>query len=517
MTFTSFSKMARALSYTTAGLAAWRMKHSSSQVVTQRSARHLTERLGKLRGLPQKVGQLLSMSSDLQQAETFAPLTDAAQPLPLESVLPLLEEAWGQPPFEICQSIDEHGHAASLGQVHRAVLLDGRVVAIKVQYPGMQSALETDLTALGWIAAPIGNLKAGFDLAAYQKAMQASLQEELDYFAEARNQTEFETAAAGVLPHLIVPQVVESLSTDRVLTTIWEPGEATSSASEWADEERAQLAQCLLNQFLRMLFEDGLMHADPHSGNYRFRRSPSGPKVVLYDYGCVHRFTEPERMTLLRLIAEGANSNSSNDPFPLFVALGFDAALLRPLRAKLPAVARILFQPFGTRGRFDLANWRLSERVEDVLGDDRLNFRIAGPANMLFFLRAFHGLIYHLRELGQPVSWSNPLQKLVKRHSDAMAAVVLSEPSDLTTSYAGLATKLCICVKENGAVKAKVSLPAITVERLDDFIDDEVRKKIQERSIDVQQLIRKVRRQQYAPQSIFELDEQSKNFSVWLE
>ncbi len=93
---------------------------------------HLVQRLGRLRGLPQKMGQILSMSEDEETADAFAPLTDSAEPVPLEALLPVMAEQWKREPETVFSDIDAHGLAASLGQVHRATLRDGRVVAIKV-------------------------------------------------------------------------------------------------------------------------------------------------------------------------------------------------------------------------------------------------------------------------------------------------------------------------------------------------------------------------------------------------
>lgn len=513
----TISKLGRTLRYARASLDAWRMHNGRDELVRQRAGRHLRDRLGRLRGLPQKVGQMLSMTSNAEQVDTFIPLGSAAPALDLAELKPHLELAWGKQHEEICQEINPEGLAASLGQVHQARLHDGRQVAVKIQYPGMSEALDSDLSALGWIARPVGNLRDGFDLADYQNALRASLEEELDYEAEARNQKDMARAAAASKLDLVVPQVVDELSSAKVLTTIWEDGVGHLNTRTWEAADRALLGRRMVSQFLTMIFDHGLMHADPHPGNYRFRLTDTGPEVVLYDYGCVHRMSERERMVLLRLITEASDRDSQADPFPLLVELGFDAQLLSPLRHKLPALCRILFEPFSKGGKFDLESWNLSERVSDVLGDDRLNFRIAGPAKLMFFLRAFHGLRFHLGELGEAAPWAMPLQEIQARHGAAMAALELSEPASADSSYSGLATSLCIQVSENGETKARITLPASAVERLGSFVDEDLQAKIDARGIDLVEIVRRVRSQQFAPQPIFSLEDEDKHFVIWLE
>ncbi|MFT7676742.1 MAG: putative unusual protein kinase regulating ubiquinone biosynthesis (AarF/ABC1/UbiB family) [Planctomycetota bacterium] len=511
------TKLGRTLRYARASLDAWRMHNGRDELVRQRAGRHLRDRLGRLRGLPQKVGQMLSMTSDTEQADLFIPLGSAAPALDFADLTPHLELAWGKQPNEICQEINPEGLAASLGQVHQARLHDGRQVAVKIQYPGMSEALDTDLSALGWIARPVGNLRDGFDMTDYQNALRESLKEELDYEAEAANQKDMARAAADSKLDLVVPTVIDELSTDKVLTSTWEEGGTHLHTRTWEAPERGLLGRRMVSQFLTMIFDHGLMHADPHPGNYRFRLGADGPQVVLYDYGCVHRMTERERMVLLRLITEASNSSSKADPFPLLVELGFDADLLKPLRHKLPALCRILFEPFSKGGKFDMDSWNLSERVSDVLGDDRMNFRIAGPAKLMFFLRAFHGLRFHLAELGEPVSWSIPMRELQLRHGPAMAALEFSEPASKDSSYSGLATSLCIQVSEHGETKARITLPATAVERLESFVDEDLQAKIDAREIDLDAIVSRVRAQQFAPQSIFSLEDGDKHIVIWLE
>lgn len=171
------TRLKRGVDCASIGLDQWRAKRAPDARTRAEARRHLEERLGRLRGLPQKLGQILSMSSDEEKAESFATLTDGAPAMPLEEVLGLLSERWGVDPAGVIREIDPDGLAASLGQVHRALLHDGREVAIKVQYPMVRDAVEDDLRLLGWLSKPVGDLGRGFDLGSYQRVIAQGLEE----------------------------------------------------------------------------------------------------------------------------------------------------------------------------------------------------------------------------------------------------------------------------------------------------------------------------------------------------
>lgn len=510
---TPLSSIRRTAGHVQAGSALRRLMQSEDVSTRRRAAYHLQERLGRLRGLPQKVGQIMSMADNDSAAE-LAPLQSGGPALPFSKLRDTIARAWSARPEDICAHIEPDGLGASLGQVHRARLRDGREVAIKVRYPGIEQAVQTDLRALGWLSIPVGNLRKGFDLQGYRQMLETGLAEELDYRQEAKHQAQMAAASVG-LP-LVVPQVVPELSSDGVLTTLWESGESLAQTSAWSPEERGALGLALVQNFLTLAFNHGLVHADPHPGNYAFRRGPNGVQVVLYDYGCVQRLGDRERLLLLRLLRGAVRQQASDDPFPILVELGFDADLLRPLRHKLPALCTILFEPFAARGAYDYSKWNRAPRAAGVLGEDRLNFRAAGSPRLVYFLRAFEGLCFYLRELDRPVWWSKYLNQLLDQHASGMDALDLQEPTDPNQAYGCLATSLEIRVLDGNSPKAQVKLPAGAVERLEQFIDDAVRAKIAERGISIPELVDNVRANGYAPQEVFTMEDGARKFEVRL-
>ena len=496
-----------------AGLAGLRVRLARSPEVRERARAHAARRLGRLRGLPQKVGQLLSLREE--GGEAFEGLREAAEPLPLADLLPLAEEAWGRPAQEILAEVEPVGLAASLGQVHRARLHDGREVAVKLRYPGIAEAVDADLATLGWLASPVGDLRGGFDLEGYRRALRAGLEEELDYGLEARRQRRFHDLATPL--GIVVPEVVDELCGEGVLVTTWEEGSTLDEAATWPEAERCELAGRLAAAFLELGLVHGLLHADPHPGNLRFRRGPRGPEVVLYDYGSLCELSDERRLRLVQLLCEAADPRSTADPLPLFLALGFDRDLLEPLRSRLPALARVLFEPFAHAGRTRLEGWRVSERLSDLLGEDRMAFRMAGPPDLLLFLRGFTGLLWLLRRLDAPVALGRILQDLRGRLEGELRGLPALPAVEAGPGLDTLASHLRVRVTRGGRDAGSLRLPARAVEELDDLLDDELMGRIAAEGIEVAELLRQVRASGYAPQEVFRLEGEERSVQVTLE
>lgn len=482
--------------------------------VRGQARRHLAQRMGRLRGLPQKLGQMLSFTADDEAAEDYGLLQQSAEPLPLESILPVLQDAWRRPLEQVLADIDPRAAAASLGQVHRAITADGRQVAVKVQYPNIRRSIEADLGMLGWLSAPLGNLRRGFDLSGYRRVILEDIDRELDYRLEAETQREF-ARWAEQRPLLAVPRVVDDLSTEKVLVTDWQEGDEFADVAHWEPSERAALARGLVDWLLEGMFDRGLLHADLHPGNVRFRRGPAGVQLLLYDFGCVFRPSPRQRLLLLRLIRAAVRRHES--PWPLLLELGFRREWLAPMAAKLPALCRLLFEPFVAEYPYNVAEWRLSERVADVLGDDRWNFRIAGPPELILLLRTFHGLQYYLARLEAPVFWSRAIAPYFERYADEMASLELPKQDAADCSFATLARHLKIRVTQNGRVKVELTSYASGIDNLDELLDDQLQRKIAAQSIDLADIVRDVRRRGYAPGPVFTLAEEEKRVEVWLQ
>ncbi|OWA16376.1 ABC transporter ATP-binding protein [Streptomyces sp. CS227] len=263
----------------------------------QRTAEQLFKVLGELKGGAMKFGQALSVFESALPEEIAGPyraaltkLQEAAPPLPAETVHAVLRERLGEDWRSLFRSFDDRpAAAASIGQVHRAVWHDGRTVAVKVQYPGAGEALLSDLVQLSRFARLLGPLVPGLDVKPLITELRDRVSEELDYALEAEAQRIHAEEFADD-PYMLVPGVVHQ--SDQVLVTEWLEGIPLSEVIAEGTEEQRDWAGQLLSRFLFSgPARTGLLHADPHPGNFRLVRAEDedGWQLGILDFGTVDR------------------------------------------------------------------------------------------------------------------------------------------------------------------------------------------------------------------------------------
>lgn len=267
-----------------------------------RTAEHMFEVLGELKGAAAKLGQLLAifeLGIGVPHREALARLQEGAPPMLPAAVHHVLSTQLGDDwRSNFREFEDRRAAAASLGQVHRAVWHDGRTVAVKVLYPGIRTAMESDLTQLRRISVVAPALFPGADTDRVLDEVTARLRTELDYAHEAANQRTFASAFADD-PEFLVPRVVAQRGD--VLITEWIDGTPLSRIIASGTQAQRDRAGMLIWRFnLSSPARCGLMHADPHPGN--FRLMPDGRLGVL-DFGACAVLTG-EQQSQLRELSE---------------------------------------------------------------------------------------------------------------------------------------------------------------------------------------------------------------------
>jgi len=295
-----------------------------------RTADAITERLGNMKGALMKLGQMASYVSEglpEPMRAALAELQSNAPPMSAELAAGVIERELGAPPDKVFVEWDPQPIAsASIGQVHRAILLDPltgveRAVAVKVQYPGVGEAIEADLRNAGLLGSLLKQGFSGLDPDDMVAEIRDRLIDELDYDLEAANQQAFADYYRGH-PFIHVPDVIASHSTAKVLTSELVSGATWNEMIQWSQEERDLNGECLFRFVFRSLYGMHRFNGDPHPGNYLFH---GGGRITFLDFGLVKRFTDAEMSTFVGMVRSAAYEHD----VPAFRRIVEDAGMLR--------------------------------------------------------------------------------------------------------------------------------------------------------------------------------------------
>ncbi|HET6151333.1 MAG TPA: AarF/ABC1/UbiB kinase family protein [Marmoricola sp.] len=379
----------------------------------QRTAEQLFRTLGELKGGAMKFGQAMSIFEAALPDEVAAPyreqltkLQDSAPPMPTITVRQILADQLGADAPRLTNLDPEPAAAASIGQVHRA-RWDGRDAAVKVQYPGAGDALRNDLKQLARVARTLGPIFPGIDVKPLIAELQDRAEEELDYRLEAEAQRVFAAEYADD-PDIVVPEVLAGTRT--VLVTSWleSPASLAQVVREGSQAERDHYGEL----FARFLFgapgRTGLLHADPHPGNFRLIPAPDGSpgQLGVLDYGAVARL--PER-TFPRALGRSIRLACADDYDGLVTVFreeGFIRDRINVDAAKLRSSLDPLVEP-GRAEQFTFSRAWMQEqfrRINDPKGDAQSVFlRLNMPPSYMLIHRTWVGAGGVLSQLGATI------------------------------------------------------------------------------------------------------------------
>ena len=385
-----------------AARAAARVIGKDPDALERQATERIVATLGELKGAAMKLGQALSMDPDALPPElraVIARLQNQAPPVAYEEIAAVIESELGGPPEARFAELDRTPlAAASLGQVHRARLHDGREVAVKVQYPGIVEAIQSDFANLGVIVNAVGRTSPTFDGREYYEEFRREIALETDYEREALHARQYRGWVAR-FPDLVVPEVIDSHSGKRVLTLELVRGVTLGQFASTSTDDAARLR--VSSQLVRAIYGPfllaGEIHADPHPGN--FLVTDDG-KLAILDFGSVKAFS-PSFVDACRRYFRANLVGPPIDVLEAVRAAGFRVelpdALARDVLGEIQALAG---RPVRT-GSYDYGadttnrdmRALVSRRGRDVL-------RIRPPAEGVMFARAIGGCAQNLRALG---------------------------------------------------------------------------------------------------------------------
>jgi predicted unusual protein kinase regulating ubiquinone biosynthesis (AarF/ABC1/UbiB family) len=397
---------------------------SSAEVSAQLSAQtaeQLFRVLGELKGGAMKFGQALSLFESVLPEDVAAPyrehltrLQADAPPMPTSRVHAVLAREFGADWKKRFRRVEPlPAAAASIGQVHRATWHDGRTVAIKVQYPGADDALRSDLRQIGRLSRVFAPLAGGMDVKPLVEELTARVSEELDYRLEAEAQQQAAVGFEGS-EEFVVPHVVDC--TAKVMVSEWMDGIPLSSARDWPDDRRNAIAL----RYVRFLFAGpstvGLLHADPHPGNFKIM---SDGRLGVVDFGLVARMPDglpPAVGRLLRIAQHGdAHTVAEGLRAEGFVTSDIDAENLLDYLAPFvepAAEEEFQFNRDWMRGQF--------ARIRDPRSSGGIGMQLNLPPTYLLIHRVWTGGLAVLCQLNAKAAFGKVLEEFLPGYAEPL-------------------------------------------------------------------------------------------------
>jgi predicted unusual protein kinase regulating ubiquinone biosynthesis (AarF/ABC1/UbiB family) len=376
-------------------------------------ADEVVDALASLRGGAMKIGQMASFIDvdfippeyrDTYQAK-LAALRDSAPPMNWKQVRSVMEDEWGEPPESVPEELEQDAAAAaSIGQVHRGRLADGRTVAIKVQYPEIADALEADLGTAAILARLGKAIAPGVDPDLIMDEIRERILEELDYELEAQNQRAFARAYRGH-PFAHVPDVVTSLSARRVLVSEWVDGRPFPEMLDMPAEQRGRIGEMIFRFFYGSLHWLGRFNVDAHPGNYLLL---DDGRMTFLDFGSVKEVDAARLRMGIRLLM-AATEPDDEAVIDVLRELGYVRPGANPNAALLAAQVRVPNEWFLTDTEFTVDRAyvaRLMAVQAEINAETlRLARTISLPAEDLMLNRMGIGVVAVLGQLGVTRNW----------------------------------------------------------------------------------------------------------------
>lgn len=383
----------------------------------EKMANEIVDTLGELKGAVMKIGQIASQTQDFlpkEFSQALQKLQKEAPPVSFDIIRGQVEQELGDSLENIFKSFDSEPYAAaSIGQVHRAVTKSGVDVVVKVQYPGVDRSCDSDLKQLrltlklgGLIKMPKASVDALFD------EIKERLHEELDYLKEASNLERFRLFHEND-PGIVVPAVINSLSTKHILTLEYVEGDHVQDlrVKGYSQETINKIGHRLFDMLARQLFEFKQIHGDPHPGNFAFRKDGT---VIIYDFGCV-KVLKPEIVKAYRDAIVASIDENYEAVDDAMLRLGARVAEKDYPGADYYSVWRnIFFEPFFDDEVYDFekADLHLQAAKEMPLFFKHLS-HFKPPVDSLYIDRMISGHYWIMKSLGVKASFRADLDRYI--------------------------------------------------------------------------------------------------------
>lgn len=493
------------------------LKQAQTEIEKAKAAQYILDLSKKHGGLFTKIIQLMGTSSEqIDALKKWQNSFDSG--ISVTEIEKIISKEFGKKWDLVFSKIEDEAYCASIGQVNRAYLLDGTEVAIKVQYPHIEKAIKDQLNLLKImpVSESFGPMKKwSINVSDYYSMIANTLNKELDYKLEVKNQIEFANSVSK-LSFIKVAKVFNELVTQKCYVQEFINGVSLDEViSTWSPIEKIELAQKVLKYFLYTVFEGGIIHEDSNHYNYLFQNDQQVHICVL-DFGQCIYVDKKFRMALLKLFHIVIH-DTDEDAFGYLVDLGFEQNKLSHIHPSLSVIMKILLEPFLSNYNYDIKTWDYKVKIDKVLGDMKWWFRSAGGVRFFEVMKSFIGLKNMIERLEVKVNWQQIYFETLCEINTEWKNYHSEISSKQTFAFNAVAKNLKVKVKEFGKDKVDATFPVNVLIEIEEFIDEEVLLQLKSQGINPTDLVRDKVATGLLPGEVFHLNNKDKEYRVWLE
>ncbi len=377
-------------------------------LLTPENAKRVSHRLSQMRGAAMKVGQLMSMDSGqilpAEFSQVLAQLRDDAHVMPLGQIAQVLNKSLGEG-WE--QQFEQFNFtpiaAASIGQVHKAILKDGRTVAIKIQYPGIKQSIDSDVDNVAGLLKIVRLLPEHLNVKPLLEEAKLQLHSEADYLREADLLNQF-AQYIGSDERFAVPEIVQELTRKEVLTMTYMSGQPIESVIHRSSAERNRIASNMLELNLNEVFQWGLVQTDPNFANYRYQSQTD--VIELLDFGATRNY-EQDQIKLYQMLMKASIEGDNMDIIRCAETIGYlQGNEPGSYKNNLIELLRMVTEPLRVKQSYDFGQSDLAIRMQHSFLQMRLNsnYGTLPPVEVLFLHRKLAGVYLLLTQLRANIS-----------------------------------------------------------------------------------------------------------------
>ncbi len=400
-------------------LAAGERPRMDQLLLTPGNAKRLADRLAHLRGAAMKLGQMISMDAGdflpPELADILARLRDRADFMPPRQLDQVLSGEWGKDWRRQFRRFEPRPiAAASIGQVHRALTRDDRMLAIKVQYPGIAQSIDSDVDNVASLLRIAGLLPKELDIASLLTAAKQQLHEEADYDREGRMMQAYAELLEGDTRYA-VPRLDQDLTRERVLAMSFEEGRPIESLAEEPQDVRDRVFTNLIELVARELFEFGIMQTDPNFANYRYRAD--GEQIVLLDFGAARPIDPVIGQSYRRLLEAGLDEDRDRVRDEAIVAGFVNQRAVERHPERMARAIDIIVTEMSRGELLDFGDRAFVPEIREAvmpIAQDRESWHLP-PAETLFVQRKVSGTALLGARLGARVDVRGIVQDILAR------------------------------------------------------------------------------------------------------